>query len=134
MSTRSELLDEKIEVRKFELDGKTYRFKPPTVDAKQRVLNVGGLTDLPGLNAPKKQKGQREAPRKMALGRMKIQALIETLLEGETDALVFTVADVDALMAVPIGSKSERLASWAWETLFADPEDETDEEGAPVNP
>lgn len=133
MSIREELFAERATVRTFELEGKIYRFRQPTVDAQQRVLNVGGLTDLPGLNQPKKQKGAREPTRKMALGRMKIQALIETLLD-DTDALVFTVADVDALMAIPIGSKTERLASWAWDNLFKDADDDETDDGSTANP
>lgn len=128
MSTRDELFAESVgEVVKHELDGKTYRFKRPTVEQHQKVMNVGGLTALPSLNRAKATKP--EAPRVMALGRMKVHSLIESLLDGETDRYAFTVADVDALMAVPIGSKIERLASWAWENLFADKDDETNEAG-----
>lgn len=126
MGMRDELLSETIAVRTHELDGKVYRFRAPTVEAQQRVLNVGGLTDLPGLSAPKKG-AKPGAPRRMALGRMKVQALVETLL-NEADALTFGPADVDALMAAPLGSKIEKLASWAWENLFRDNDDE--EEGA----
>lgn len=128
MSTRDELFAESVgEVVKHELDGKTYRFKRPTVEQHQKVMNVGGLTALPSLNRAKATKP--EAPRVMALGRMKVHSLIESLLDGESDRYAFTVADVDALMAVPLGSKIERLASWAWENLFADKDDETNEAG-----
>ena len=128
MSTRDELFAESVgEVVKHELDGKTYRFKRPTVEQHQKVMNVGGLTALPSLNRAKATKP--EAPRVMALGRMKVHSLIESLLDGESDRYAFTVADVDALMTVPIGSKIERLASWAWENLFADKDDETNEAG-----
>lgn len=135
MSTRDDLLAESVgEIVKHELDGKTYRFRRPTVEQHQRVMNVGGLTDLPSLTREKKN-AKKDAPRKMALGRMKVHSLIESLLDGEADRYAFTVADVDALMAVPIGSKVERLASWAWENLFADgDEDETDDEGNDRNP
>lgn len=135
MGTRDELFAESVgEVVKHELDGKTYRFRRPTVEQHQRVMNVGGLTDLPSLSREKKN-AKKDAPRKMALGRMKVHSLIESLLDGETDRYAFTVADVDALMAVPIGSKIERLASWAWENLFADDdEDDTDAEGNEANP
>ncbi|HND51384.1 MAG TPA: hypothetical protein PLV92_03275 [Pirellulaceae bacterium] len=128
MSTRDELFAESVgEVVKHELDGKTYRFKRPTVEQHQKVMNVGGLTALPSLNRAKATKP--EAPRTMALGKMKVHSLIESLLDGETDRYAFTVADVEALMTVPIGSKIERLASWAWENLFADKDDETNEAG-----
>ena len=128
MSTRDELFAESVgEVVKHELDGKTYRFKRPTVEQHQKVMNVGGLTALPSLNRTKATKP--EAPRTMALGKMTVHSLIESLLDGETDRYAFTVADVEALMTVPIGSKIERLASWAWENLFADKDDETTEAG-----
>jgi len=126
MTLRDELLGETIAVKTHELDGKIYRFKAPTVEAQQRVLNVGGLTDLPGLNAPKKG-AKPGAPRRMALGRMKVQALVETLL-NESDALAFGPADVEALMAAPLGSKIEKLASWAWENLFRDTDDDAEED------
>lgn len=137
MSTRDELFAESVgEVVKHELDGKTYRFKRPTVAQHQRVMNVGGLTALPSLNRTKATKP--EAPRTMALGKMKVHSLIESLLDGESDRYAFTVADVDALMAVPIGSKIERLASWAWENLFADQDDDdapvAEGEEPPANP
>lgn len=131
MSMRDELFAESVgEIVKHELEGKTYRFRRPTVEQHQRVMNVGGLTALPSLQRAVKT-SKPEAPRTMALGKMKVHSLIESLLDGETDRLAFTVADVDALMAVPIGSKIERLASWAWENLFADQDEEAEGDGNP---
>lgn len=131
MSMRDELFAESVgAIVKHELEGKTYRFRRPTVEQHQRVMNVGGLTALPSLQRAVKT-SKPEAPRTMALGKMKVHSLIESLLEGDTDRPAFTVADVDALMAVPIGSKIERLASWAWENLFADQDEETEGDGNP---
>lgn len=126
MALRDELLAESASVVKHEIDGKAYRFKQPNVDAEQRVMNAGGLTALPQFGKTK-AKGER----RLALGRMKVQALIETLLDdGEGERKLFTQADEASLMAAPLGSKIARLADFAF-SLFKTADDEQGDDEAP---
>lgn len=121
MSLKDELLSERTGVVTKELDGRSFRFREPKVDAQQRVMAAGGVTTLPS----QRRKGQREPVRHMNLGAMRAQALIETLLEDEGDALAFNQSHLDQILAAPLNSKVARLAELALE-LFNTDDDEGD--------
>jgi hypothetical protein len=114
MTLRETLLTQtKAAVVEHTVDGQTFKFRRPQVEAQHRVHVAMGLAQAITPDA----RGARRTEKVINLGRGYAQALVETLLDETGERLAFTLADVPQVLAAPIGSTLAKLAEFA-STLF----------------